>query len=142
MMEVNADLCVAVPNDTGGEELPVELSSRVRNKHVGSKDVLHEIHSLVVKRDQVERESARARERESECERETERQRERAERGICALLFLLSDVLDVSRTRTYCGLRFRRSTLLRLLSCMELSRRWRITNRAIQQAAKACCMEC
>ena len=66
MMEVNADLCVAVPADTGGEELPVELSSRVRNKHVGSKDVLHEIHGLIVKKDQVQRERERERDRERE----------------------------------------------------------------------------
>jgi len=66
MMEVNADLCVAVPADTGGEELPVELSSRVRNKHVGSQDVLHKIQHLVVKKDQVQRERERERERTKE----------------------------------------------------------------------------
>jgi hypothetical protein len=52
-MEVNADLCVVLPAEDGEEDLPVELSSRVRNEHVGSGDVLREIEDLVVKKNQV-----------------------------------------------------------------------------------------
>lgn len=51
-MEVNADLCVVLPAEDGEEDLPVELSSRVRNEHVGSGDVLREIEDLVVKKNQ------------------------------------------------------------------------------------------
>ena len=52
-MQINADLCVPLPAEAGEEELPLEISSRVRNEHVGSGDVLHEIQDLVVKKNQV-----------------------------------------------------------------------------------------
>ena len=52
MVEVNADLCVAMPAEDE-EELPVDLKSRVRNSHVGSKDVLHGIEELVLQQEEV-----------------------------------------------------------------------------------------
>ena len=53
MMEVNADLCVAMPAEKGEEQLPELLRNGVRNENVGSKDVLHEIEDLVLRKKQV-----------------------------------------------------------------------------------------
>jgi len=53
MMELNADLCVAMTAESGEEELSTNLKSRMRNGLVVSQKVHTEIESLVVKKDQV-----------------------------------------------------------------------------------------
>ena len=47
MMEINADLCVAVPAESGEEELKADLKCRVRNSVVVSKEVHDKIESIV-----------------------------------------------------------------------------------------------
>jgi len=53
MMELNADLCVAMTAESGEEELSTNLKSRMRNGLVVSQKVHTEIESLVVNKDQV-----------------------------------------------------------------------------------------
>lgn len=53
MMKINADVCVAMPAESGEEELKAELKIRVRNSLVASKDVHDKIESMVGKKEKV-----------------------------------------------------------------------------------------